>query len=171
MVILFYGQPASGKTTLAKALKYKVGEIYNYLVFESKWKLPNGFKKISSNSILIDGDKWRDVTKNKDYSKEGRLRNLKGAFDMALYLENEGYIPILSFVTPYDELRQYLKDNADSLIEIYLEYNEDRGRNMNFAKDFEVPNIDCLKLNTSELDIDNCLIKVINYIKENGKLG
>lgn len=142
MIILFYGQPASGKTTLADALS----------------------KKLGFDSIRIDGDKWRDVTKNKDYSKEGRFRNLKGAFDMAIYLNNDGYTPILSFVTPYDELRQHLRDNSD-LIEIYLEYNEDRGRNMNFAKDFEVPSDNFLHLNTSELDIDKCISKIINYLK------
>lgn len=171
MIVLFYGQPASGKTTLANALTYKVRDIFTHLVVKSIWDLPMEFKKFSSHSIKIDGDKWRDVTKNKDYSKEGRLRNLKGAFDMALYLEKEGYIPILSFVTPYDELRQYLKDNADNLVEIYLEYNEDRGRNKNFAQDFEEPTIDCLKLNTSKEDIEACLTKIIKYIKENGKLG
>ena len=170
MIILFFGQPASGKTTLANALKKKISDIFSHLVVKSKWDLPLSFKKFSSHSIMIDGDRWRDITKNKDYSKEGRLRNLKGAFYMALYLEKEGYIPILSFVTPYDELRQYLKDNASNFVEIYLEYNEDRGRNKNFAQDFEVPTIDCLKLNTTKEDIEICLTKTINYIKENGKL-
>ena len=121
MIVLFFGQPASGKTTLANALKRKISDIFSYLVVKSKWELPIEFKKFSSHSIMIDGDRWRDVTQNKDYSKEGRLRNLKGAFDMALYIEKEGFIPILSFVTPYDELRQYLKDNADNFVEIYLE--------------------------------------------------
>ena len=72
------------------------------------------------DAIQIDGDKWRDITKNKDYSREGRNRNLKGAFDMAIYLEREGYIPILSFVTPYEEYRKYLAENSNKLIEIYL---------------------------------------------------
>ena len=87
MIILLYGQPASGKTTLSNELM----RIYD-----------------NQDAIQIDGDKWRDVTKNKDYSKEGRNRNLKGAFDMALYLEKDDYVPILSFVTPYTELRNYL---------------------------------------------------------------
>ena len=147
MIILFYGQPASGKTTLADAYVQK------------NWEKHLGI-------IRIDGDKWRDITKNKDYSKEGRIRNLKGAFDMALYLEQLGYTPILSFVTPYDELRQYLKDNCKKLIEVYLEYSVDRGRTDYFAKDFEIPTIECLRMNTSELSIDECLIKIREYIKE-----
>jgi adenylylsulfate kinase-like enzyme len=144
MIILFYGQPASGKTTLADYF-YK----RNYDI----------------SLIRIDGDKWRDVTKNKDYSKEGRVRNLKGAFDMATYLENDDYTPILSFVTPYNELRDYLKSSSKNLVEIYLTYEEDRGRNDNFAKDFEQPdNRDCLLLNTSKLSLEQCYHAILNHI-------
>jgi len=138
MIILFYGQPASGKTTLA-----------------------NEFSKIFVNPVLIDGDRWREVTNNKDYSKEGRTRNLKGAFDMALYLEREGFASILSFVTPYTELRSYLYDNADNVYCIYLKYNEDRGRNMNFAKDFEEGFFD-LELDTTKYSIEECIDKIKN---------
>jgi adenylylsulfate kinase len=150
MIILLYGQPASGKTTLSNKLKTEFKE---------------------DKIIQIDGDKWRDVTKNKDYSKEGRLRNLKGAFDMAIYLEKSGYTPILSFVTPYEDLRKYLYDNATKLYQIYLSYNnqeDDRGRNMNFANDFEEPshNISYLALNTSNLSIEDCVGEIINFINK-----
>ena len=140
MMVLLYGQPASGKTTLANEML-------------SKLCLP----------ISIDGDKWRDITKNKDYSKDGRIRNLKGAFDMALYLENSGFTPILSFVCPYEEMRSYLLDNAKKIYLIYLEYNEDRGRFMNFANDFEEGKCH-LKLNTSTYTIDECLKKIMKVI-------
>ena len=146
MIILLYGQPASGKTTLSNELM----RIYD-----------------KENVIQIDGDKWRDITKNKDYSREGRNRNLKGAFDMALYLEREGYMPILSFVTPYEEYRKYLKDNSNKLIEIYLFYNQnlDRGRNDYFAKDFETPKTNFLSLNTSIYSVEQCVNEIINYVK------
>jgi len=146
MIILLYGQPASGKTTLSNELM----RIYD-----------------NQDAIQIDGDKWRDITKNKDYSKEGRNRNLKGAFDMALYLEREGYMPILSFVTPYEEYRKYLSDNSNKLMEIYLFYNEniDRGRNDFFAKDFEAPKRNFLSLNTSLFSVEQCVNEIINYIK------
>ena len=140
MIILLYGQPASGKTTLANKLKENI-----------------------QKPIMIDGDRWRDITKNKDYSKEGRLRNLKGAFDMALYLEKEGFTPIISFVTPYEELRKYLSENANKIYQIYLKYSEDRGRNMNFANDFEEGQCD-LMLDTSENNIDECISKIKEII-------
>jgi adenylylsulfate kinase-like enzyme len=146
MIILLYGQPASGKTTLSNELM----RIYD-----------------KEDVIQIDGDKWRDITKNKDYSREGRNRNLKGAFDMAIYLEREGYMPILSFVTPYEEYRKYLAENSKKLIEIYLFYNEniDRGRNTFFAKDFEAPSRNFLSLNTSIFSIEQCVNEIINYVK------
>lgn len=148
MIILFYGQPTSGKTTLADAFVQK------------HWQQFLGV-------VRIDGDKWRDITKNKDYSREGRMRNLRGAFDMALYLEDLGYIPILSFVTPYEELRKYLLDNSKKFVEIYLQCSVDRGRNDYFAKDFEIPTNECLRIDTSNESVDDSLVKVINYIKNN----
>jgi len=144
MIILLYGQPASGKTTLANRLSEDL-------------ILPFCFY------IKIDGDRWRDVTQNKDYSKEGRIRNLKGAFDMALYLEKEGFTPILSFVTPYQELRSYLSENANKLYQIYLKYSEDRGRNMKFANDFEEGECDLI-LDTSAYSIDECISKIKEII-------
>jgi adenylylsulfate kinase-like enzyme len=142
MILLLFGQPASGKTTLAELLN------------------------LMSKSISIDGDKWRDITENKDYSKEGRIRNLKGAFDMALYLEREGLFPILSFVTPYEELRKYLNDKSEQLVQIYLTYSGDRGRNNFFAKEFDEPCGEYLHLNTSEISINDCLTKIKEYVAE-----
>ena len=49
MIILLFGQPASGKTTLADKI-HKDLHIINGLI-----------------TMRIDGAKWRDVTKNKDY--------------------------------------------------------------------------------------------------------
>lgn len=142
MIVLLFGQPASGKTTLADKFEY-------------------------NNQIRIDGDRWRDITQNKDYSKEGRLKNLKGAFDMALYLEKEGFLPILSFVTPYEELRQYLSEKSEEFVQIYLTYNTDRGRNSYFATEFENPSGSYLHLDTSELNIDDCLTKIKEYVGNN----
>lgn len=148
MIILLFGQPASGKTTLADIIA-------------------KGWENRKLFTIRIDGDKWREITKNKDYSKEGRIRNLKGAFDMALYLEQEGFTVILSFVTPYKELRDYLKSNANELFQIFLEYKGGRGRDDKFAEDFEIPSPEeCLLLNTSELSIDQSLETISDYLSK-----
>jgi adenylylsulfate kinase len=144
MILLIFGQPAAGKTTLAKAL------LLNKM----------------DDEIHIDGDEWREVTKNKNYTKEGRMQNLKGAFDMALFLERQGYDIVLSFVTPYEELRQYLRDNAEKLVEVYLTYSGDRGRNTYFATEFDEPSGTYLHLDTSKLSVDECIDKIIDYIEK-----
>jgi adenylylsulfate kinase len=143
MIVLLFGQPASGKTTIADALMLRI--------FDKK-------------AVRIDGDKWRDVTENKDYSMKGRIANLKSAFDMAIYLEKEGFLPVLSFVAPYQELRTYLDKKSD-LYEVYLVYDEDRGRNERFVKDFEEPKHENhIKINTSHYSISECVDKIFNYI-------
>lgn len=142
MVVLLFGQPASGKTTLADLLVPKFG----------------------SNVVRLDGDVWREITQNKDFSKEGRIRNLKGAYDMAIYLSMNGIISLMSFVSPYEEMRQYLKSKTN-VCEIYLYYSGDRGRNDYFAKDFEIPQSDCLKIDTSEIGIEECLNMIREYVK------
>jgi len=141
MIILLFGQPASGKTTLAKELQ-----------------------RVYIDLIHIDGDEWRDVTQNKDYSREGRMRNLKGAFDMALYLERKDFSVVLSFVTPFEELRQYLQNNSQKLHQIYLTYNGDRGRNNYFANEFDEPSDSCLHIDTSSLNISDCINKIMKYV-------
>jgi adenylylsulfate kinase-like enzyme len=82
---------------------------------------------------------------------------------MAIYLELLGFIPILSFVTPYKQSRKYLRKNSKQFVEIYLTYDEDRGRNSYFANDFEEPENYNLKINTSVLSIDECIQEIIQY--------
>jgi adenylylsulfate kinase-like enzyme len=142
MITLLYGQPASGKTTLAKRLKEM-----------SK----------TDKVIHLDGDEWREITDNKDYSKEGRLRNLKGAFDMALYLEKMGYDVLLSFVTPYKELRDYLERKAEKFVQVHLYYDGDRGRNDRFVKEFEQSE-NVISLDTSKLSEEDCLVSIYTEI-------
>jgi adenylylsulfate kinase-like enzyme len=149
MILLLYGQPASGKTTLADALKTR---------FPQKVDSPRGL-------IHIDGDRWREVTRNTDYSREGRMRNLKAAFDMALYLEQEGFFVVLSFVTPYAEMREHLRSRAMGFREVYLRYEGDRGRNAYFVNDFEEPGSDVLLLETDRRSLSDCIDSILAYIK------
>ena len=85
---------------------------------------------------------------------------------MAIFLEQEGFTPIMSFVTPYNELRQYLHDKSSCLKQIYLKYNEDRGRNNYFATDFEEATGEYLLLDTSSCSIVDCLTKIMEYVEE-----
>ena len=60
MIYVLYGQPESGKTTLAKLLKdHLTKEIIASAVYSPK--LP----------VIIDGDEFRKVFNRTDYSKKG----------------------------------------------------------------------------------------------------
>ena len=141
MIILFFGQPGSGKTTLA-------GELERTISAEGP---PD--QKIK----WIDGDQWREITRNKDYSREGRMLNLRSAFDLAIDLESQGYLVILSFVTPYQELRNYLKEKSRQLVQIYLTYDEDRGKHKFFASDFETVQDSTLVINTTTRSVEDSI--------------
>jgi adenylylsulfate kinase len=143
MIILFFGQPGSGKTTLASELERVINTRYPHQ--KTKW---------------IDGDQWREMTKNKDYSREGRILNLRGAFDLAIKLESEDHLVILSFVAPYQELRNYLKENSRHLVQIYLTYDEDRGKHKFFAPDFESVPDPTLIINTSTKSVQECIEEI-----------
>lgn len=135
MIIVFFGQPHSGKTTLANAFP----------------------------GHHIDGDKLRELFSNKDFSREGRIKNLNRASDIAHYIHSNGEDVILSLVYPYKEARDYLNSLSNNVKWIYLTYTELRGREGFHVEDFEQPiKENFLRINTSQISIDQSieLIKI-----------
>jgi adenylylsulfate kinase-like enzyme len=138
MILVLFGQPGSGKTTLSEEFK----------------------------THNIDGDKFRMIFNNKDYSKEGRIKNLNKASDIAHYLNNsinEARIT-LSLIYPYKEARNYLNSLSNEVFWVYLTYNEERGKESYHVNDFEIPLVNevDLILNTSDNSLEEC----IKLIKE-----
>jgi len=149
MIIWFTGQPGSGKTTLANAL------------IESIKKEDPNIKIIN-----LDGDDLRNINKNKDYSKEGRIKNISTAISIMRFLANKDYICVVSIVAPYRFLRDELKTEFPFL-EIYLHTSEKRGRENFFAQDYEEP-IDSkhLKIDTGKLTIKESLDEILNVYRK-----
>jgi len=149
MIIWFTGQPGSGKTTLAN-------ELINYLV--------NADDNI--NIINLDGDDLRNISKNKDYSKEGRIKNISTAISIMRFLANKNYICVVSIVAPYKFLRDELKEDF-SFLEIYLHTKEIRGRENFFAKDYEVPtDPKHLAIDTGKLTIKESLDEILDVYRK-----
>jgi len=144
MITVLFGQPNCGKSTLANAL------------IKEKFTLIN-----------IDGDKLREIFINKDYSREGRIRNLNRASDIAIFLSNMGDDVVVSLVYPYKEARDYLNSLCKDVYWIYLTYDGQRGREAYHVADFEEPddNEIVLKLNTSTTSINDCITKIMSYAK------
>lgn len=149
MIIHFVGQPGCGKTTLAQK------------TFDFISSLNVLYRK---SPILIDGDEMRELFKNKDYSEEGRRRNLTNAYNIARFLEAKGFIPIIAMVSPYLDLREELKTQAD-VKEFYLTTSQIRGRESFFVNNFEAPQANFVPLDTNE-SIEACLEKVCDIIAQ-----
>ena len=105
MIYYLVGQPHAGKTTLSKLLKEHL---------------------YPQNVIQIDGDDIRDIFQNKDYSEEGRRKNIQRAQDIAMFLNVKGFDVIISLVSPYKDLRDELKEKSN-VIEIYIHTKNIRG--------------------------------------------
>ncbi len=146
-IYLFTGQPGSGKTTLAKKLQM--------------W-LQTDKKNWRKSVFHIDGDQLREVFPNKDYSKEGRERNIQKAFDIAKYLDNCGNDVVISLVSPYREMREQLKSEC-KVQEIYCHTKKIRGREDFFALDYEKPIEFFINLDTS-YSVDDTFKNLIKHI-------
>ena len=153
MIIWLTGQPGSGKTTLANS------------IIDSLKKEQSDIKIIN-----LDGDDLRSINKNKDYSKEGRIRNISTAISIVRFLANKNYLCIVSIVAPYRFLRNELKTEFPFL-EVYLHTKEIRGRENFFAKDYEIPLEEHLSIDTGKLNIEESTNEILNVYRKMATLA
>lgn len=146
-ILWLTGQPGSGKTTLSNEIK-KVIE--------------NDHKEKKINVMQIDGDNLRDLTDNKDYSKEGRYANIRLAQKIALFLQNKNFLVIVSLVSPYLDIREELK-KATGVFEVYLHTSETRGREHFFSADYEKPIDNYITVDTTNKDIKETANEILSF--------
>ena len=105
MIIMFTGQPNSGKTTLSLELVHHLHEIRKDIT-----------------ATIIDGDSLRKITRNVDYSKDGRRKNVKSAINLAINSDTSSNdYTVVALVSPFRDLRELLKNNSKHTVkEIYL---------------------------------------------------
>lgn len=141
MITVLFGQPHSGKTTLSHELE----------------------------SWTLDGDRLRAVFQDKDFSREGRIKNLNRASDIAVFMHSIYKNISIAMVYPYKEAREYLNNLCTKLgieiVWVHLHYSEKRGREAFHVQDFELDLLEekVLSLNTSHYSIEECIAQIKNY--------
>ena len=100
-VIWFTGLSGSGKSTLSEAL----------------------YEKLQKKGLKVehlDGDNIRDIFPKTGFSKEERNRHIKRVGFLASKLEQNGVIVIASFISPYRETRDFVRNLCNNFIEVHV---------------------------------------------------
>jgi adenylylsulfate kinase len=144
MIIWLTGQPGSGKTTICK----EISELKDNRIFH------------------IDGDDLRDLFDNKDYSEQGRRKNIELAQQISHYLTNKGKDVLVSLVSPYKDQRDKFKEKmGDNLVEVYVHTSETRGREDYFVKEYGQPTENYLDIDTTNDSVEESVKKILDYAK------
>lgn len=118
MIIWLTGQPGSGKTTLSSWLQA------SYL----------------NKGVIVDGDDIREIFENKDYSEQGRRKNIELAQNIAKFIHKKGDVAIVSLVSPYKDQRDTFKSAmGKDLIEVYVHTTDIRGREQFHVENYQPP--------------------------------
>ena len=142
MIYWFTGQPGAGKTSIAEVL----------------------IDKLPNNTFHVDGDDLREIFNNKDYSEVGRRKNIELAQHITHFLHNKGTNVVVSLVSPYRDQREEFKEKlGNDIIEIYVHTENLRGREDFHVKNYEKPLNNFLDMDTSDVIIEKCVDKILEY--------
>ena len=163
MVIWLLGISGAGKTTLAKELK-------------------RYFDKRNIKSFIIDGDYVRDFfDRDLGYSKKERIENIKRVMIAAKVLEDNGIIPVVANISPFEELRAFARKKFEDYVEIYLKRDLKKIKNKDFVYAdknvvgvdirFDEPKNPDLVINTGEVSVKEARDKIVAIVKEKLKIN
>ncbi len=165
LILWFTGLSGSGKSTLSEA-------VYKELM------------KKDIKTERLDGDTVRDIFPKTGFTKIERNEHIKRVGYLASRMEKNGIFVVASFVSPYKESREFVRDLCDNFIEIYistpLEICEKRdtkglykkarnGEIENFTgvnDPYEEPQNPEITIDTGKLSIEKATKKVMKYINK-----
>jgi adenylylsulfate kinase len=141
------GQPNSGKTTLSLELVHRLHEM-----------------RKDVTATIIDGDSLRTITKNVDYSKNGRRKNVKTAINISINSDTSNDYTVVALVSPFRDLRESLKNNnKHSVKEVYL--HSSRLREGKMVDYYELPLNNYLDIDTDKHTIEESIKLILDYIQ------
>ncbi len=100
-VIWITGLPAAGKTTIGEALAKTL-------------------KEKGQRVEHLDGDRLRNLFPGTGFSKEDRDSHIRRVGYLAGMLEKNGVTVVASFISPYRESREFVRNLCKQFIEVYL---------------------------------------------------
>jgi len=169
-VLWFTGLSGSGKSTLADAFVKE-------------------FKKYNVTFEQLDGDIVRDVFPKTGFSKDERNMHVRRIGFLTGMLQRNGVPVICSFISPYRESRQFVRDNTKNFVEIHvsapIEVCEARDPKGLYKKvrageikqftgiddPYEEPENPEINLNTAEKSVENCVWRIFDYLKKKGYIA
>lgn len=168
-ILWFTGLSGAGKSTVADAVEQKLFELGHH-------------------TYLLDGDNVRHgLNKDLGFSDADRVENIRRIGEMAKLFADAGLIVMSAFISPFRSDRQMVRDLVEEkeFVEVYIStplstceerdpkglYKKARsGQIKNFTgidSDYEVPQHPEVTLNTAELNVNECVERVISYLKQN----
>ncbi|MEO6036989.1 MAG: adenylyl-sulfate kinase [Saprospiraceae bacterium] len=103
MFIQLTGLSGSGKSTLA-------GQVQQQL------------QGLDYHVEIIDGDVYRQhLCSDLDFSRAGRLENIRRLGCMGITLARNGVIAIMAAINPYAEMRQWLEEQSDLTRTVWID--------------------------------------------------
>lgn len=100
-VLWMLGLSGAGKSTIADIISNKLDEL-------------------AIKSERLDGDIVREVFPQTGFSKEDRIEHNRKTAWLASILERNGVSVVSSFISPYQESRDYTRSKCDNYIEVYV---------------------------------------------------
>ncbi len=163
VTVLFTGLPGAGKTSTAYGVERRL--------FDQ-----------GRSSLVLDGQNMRGgLSRDLEFSLEGRSENLRRATEIVKLLNSSGLICLMALVSPDDEARNRAKTaiGEDRFILVHLTAPADLCAKRNRASqpaedrletriDYEVPTHADLVLDTSQLSIHECVDAVCQHLQTHG---
>ncbi|HID74288.1 MAG TPA: adenylyl-sulfate kinase [Thermoplasmata archaeon] len=167
----FTGLPSSGKSTLADDLADRM-------------------RGMGLKVERLDGDIVRkSLTKDLGFSREDRRKNLERVTFVAKLLSRNGVAVLCSFVSPYRDVRSWIRGEIDDFVLVYVkapvEACIERDPKGNYRKalageikeftgvddPYEEPEDAEIVVETTKYSVEECNEQIITKLRELGYLG